>query len=69
MRLARLLPKLITRLPLPCMLLIRKRKSSKKINKGPMVPSRLNQNPVFCGSVLNGISASLKVSAMSYSFG
>jgi hypothetical protein len=27
MRLARLLPKLITRLPLPCMLLIKKRKS------------------------------------------
>jgi hypothetical protein len=33
------------------MLLIKKRKSKRKIKSGPIVPSSPSQNPVFCGSV------------------
>jgi hypothetical protein len=51
------------------MLLIKKRKSRRKIRSGPSVPSRPTQNPVFCGSVLKGISASLKTAAISYCLG
>ena len=48
---ARLLPKLITLLPPPCMELINRTKKSTMSRMGASVPRRVSQKPVFCGSV------------------
>jgi hypothetical protein len=50
MRRARLLPKLITLFPPPCMELMNSIKNSTMSSMGARVPSSVSQNPVFCGS-------------------
>jgi hypothetical protein len=62
---ARLLPKLMTRLPPPCIELMNRMKNRIMSMMGARVPIRVNQNPLFGGSTSNGMSASLSCEATS----
>ena len=48
---ARLLPKLITLLPPPCMELMKRTKNSTMSSMGATALKSVSQKPVFCGSV------------------
>ena len=54
--LARLLPKLMTLFPPPCMELMNRMKNNTMSRMGARVPSNVSQKPVFWGSTEYGMS-------------
>ena len=62
---ARLLPKLMTLFPPPCIELMNRMKNSTMSKMGARVPSNVSQKPVFCGSTEYAMSCSSSWAATS----